>query len=306
MRRIAIESWDPDYGTPVDGAVLEQTDVNVDPDIELAAAEWRPLIPPAGATAPGDILFIDGVRRTDAFAWITQDDAPPFRAILASLAAGAVRAASAAHVISAECRRVLVAPEQTDAIVTKAGTWETRVTSGDTSEQLSLKVQECLTELEIAIAAANNSDAELVVIDGPLRGRQDLPGAVGYVKTHQVAYLPPSLQPVVAALKAGERTPVFRCTTSWSRLSWYMRLPGPASHPWWGIVRLEASERLGASNAIGVANRTASVLPRFASAAHKDPRAPQNLFPIAGLERELRRRLGDRLVIERALRATHV
>ena len=43
-------------------------------------------------------------------------------------------------------------------------------------------------------------------------------------------------------------------------------------------------------------------LGRFASVAYKDSRAPQNLYPIAGLERELRRRLGDPRVLYRALR----
>jgi hypothetical protein len=45
-----------------------------------------------------------------------------------------------------------------------------------------------------------------------------------------------------------------------------------------------------------------ATLPRFASQPHNDPRAPQNLHPIAGLERELKRRLGDRDLLERALR----
>ncbi len=45
-----------------------------------------------------------------------------------------------------------------------------------------------------------------------------------------------------------------------------------------------------------------AVLPRFASEPHKEPRAPQNLVPIAGLEHRLRHRLGDPLVLERALR----
>jgi hypothetical protein len=44
------------------------------------------------------------------------------------------------------------------------------------------------------------------------------------------------------------------------------------------------------------------VLPRYASAEYKDTRAPQNLYPIAGLERELRRRLGDQRLLYRALR----
>ena len=43
-------------------------------------------------------------------------------------------------------------------------------------------------------------------------------------------------------------------------------------------------------------------LPRFASQAHKEPRAPQNLMPIAGLEQRLRHLLGDPVLLERALR----
>jgi hypothetical protein len=52
---------------------------------------------------------------------------------------------------------------------------------------------------------------------------------------------------------------------------------------------------------VGLADLTATVLPRFASKPHKDPRAPQNLVPIGGLERQLRRRLGDARLIQRAL-----
>ena len=43
-------------------------------------------------------------------------------------------------------------------------------------------------------------------------------------------------------------------------------------------------------------------LGRFASTEYKDGRAPQNLYPIAGLERELRRRLGDQQLLYRSLR----
>jgi hypothetical protein len=50
------------------------------------------------------------------------------------------------------------------------------------------------------------------------------------------------------------------------------------------------------------ANMVSASVPRYASARHKDPRAPQNLYPIGGLERELRRRLGDRDLATRALR----
>jgi hypothetical protein len=53
---------------------------------------------------------------------------------------------------------------------------------------------------------------------------------------------------------------------------------------------------------IALADRVALALPRFASAPHKDTRAPQNLYPIGGLERTLRHRLGDAAVVYRALR----
>src|SRR5690606_31375953 len=128
-------------------------------------------------------------------------------------------------------------------------------------------------------------------------------GAVGYIKTHHVSYLPPALHPVVAHLGAGERTPLVRGGGHRYRWSWYLRLPGPATHAWWGVVRCEAPGDLALVDAVARADVVAATLPRFASQPHNDPRAPQNLHPIAGLERELKRRLGDAALLERALRA---
>jgi hypothetical protein len=303
-RRIVLETWDPAYGTPADPAVLEPSNVTIDPDVEYVAKDWRAISPASGSSKPVDVLFIDGVRRTDAYAWITEGNERPFRGIFASYAAGAVRAGCSARVVAAEVRRVLVAPNQTASVATHAGTWAAVTSPGDSPEDMSSTLQDRLTDLEIEVARAHGGDAELIVIDGPLRGRQDISGAVGYVKTHQVAYLAAELQPIVASLGAGQRTPIFKCTTNWSRYSWYLRLPGPASHAWWGVVRLESSERLEIAKTIALADFTTGVLPRFASQVHKDPRAPQNLFPIGGVEGELRRRLGDRDLIERLLRAS--
>ena len=44
---------------------------------------------------------------------------------------------------------------------------------------------------------------------------------------------------------------------------------------------------------IRLANQSQGCLGKFASVDYKDSRAPQNLYPIGGLERELRHRLGD-------------
>src|SRR6202022_1000005 len=89
--------------------------------------------------------------------------------------------------------------------------------------------------------------------------------------------------------------------SSWTRYSWYLRLPCAITHEWAGVVRLEASADLTPSEAAELADRAALVLPRFASRPHKDSRAPQNLYPIAGLERALRHRLGDPALLYRGL-----
>ena len=107
---------------------------------------------------------------------------------------------------------------------------------------------------------------------------------------------------MVGLLDAGQRTPVFRMGTTWDRHSWYLRLPCLPSAPWSGIVRVECSPDLAGDDAVTLANLSQVTLARYASTEYKDSRAPQNLYPIAGLERELRRRLGDSRLLYRALR----
>jgi hypothetical protein len=144
-----------------------------------------------------------------------------------------------------------------------------------------------------------------VVVDGPLSHHREIDNAVGYIKTQKVQYLPIELRQVLTSLLPGFRTPLFLTTTSWSRYSWYLRLAnhsGPAG----GLVRCEIDGDMGRAEAIRLADRVSASLPRFASDRHKDPRAPQNLYPIGGLERELRHRLGDREMAIRALRRAAV
>ena len=68
-------------------------------------------------------------------------------------------------------------------------------------------------------------------------------------------------------------------------------------------MRLECNGQLALSEAVALARRSQVTLDRYASTGYKDSRAPQNLYPIAGLERALRRRLGDAGVVYRALRS---
>lgn len=107
---------------------------------------------------------------------------------------------------------------------------------------------------------------------------------------------------MVGALAGGQRTPVFLMGTTWERHAWYLRLPCSPGSPWAGVVRIECSADLPRAEVTRLANLSQATLCRYASLEYKDARAPQNLYPIAGLERQLRRRLGDTRLLYRALR----
>ncbi len=298
--RYTVEPWAPEYGVP-GAALLEEPESAVDPAVEVPPDSWKPVRPSLDPV--DDVLFVDGVRRVDANVWIDQGDGPAVLGLCAVYAAGAVRCVgSGATVVAAEVERGLFTSAPNVApIVTRHGTYEVRATAGEMPEELWLGLQQRMGELEGRVAAAH-ADAGLVVVDGPLSHRRHVPGAVGYVKTQRVHYLPPALRAVLDDLTPGTRTPLFLTTTSWSRYSWYVRLAAAGAGAR-GIVRCEVTADGPAAQAAAMADRVTATLPRFGSAPHKDPRAPQNLYPIGGLERELRRRLGDRDLMFRALKA---
>lgn len=311
--RFAVETWAPDYGASVDAAALAGSDADVDLSVERDPAAWAPIGPPANVVPAPCVLFVDGVQRIDARIWVTGDsdtDEAQERTgqgVCASWAAGAVRCDERARVVATEVRRGVLCPgAPVDPIVTRHGDYLPYPVPDGDGDPIAQALGRARGDLEgrVAVEAMGSPEgrAGLLVVDGPLGDRRHIPGAVGYVKTHHVSYLPAVLQAVATGLRVGDRTPLFAIGDRRFRYSWYLRLPGAASHPWWGIVRCEASGDLTRAEAMSLADRVTATLPRFASQPHNDPRAPQNLHPIAGLERELRRRLGHPVVLDRALR----
>jgi hypothetical protein len=327
--RFSVDAWDPSYGTSLElEDVLGESTARVDVGVELPAGQWRPIGPDPGGPVPAALLFVDGVRRVEARVWIDEHvpgGGPPGEAsmgLCASYAAGVVCCCGQrAHLVQFETRRGLfTAAARADSIMTWAGEYTACRAAASAERPLSVTLSQALqrrlgdvevrtaVEARAAIAGHGVPDGgDLLVIDGPLRGRQHLPRALGYIKSHRSTYLPPELNALVGTLSPGQRTPVFLIGTSWDRHTWYLRLPvaaGPAVAPWAGIVRIECSADLPGREVIGLAALSQVCLGRFASAEYKDARAPQNLYPIAGLERELRRRLGDPRLLYRALRLT--
>lgn len=300
--RYVVEQWAPDYGASAEGADLAETEATVDVGIELPAEEWRPLHPADGAVAPTELAFVDGVRRVEARVWVDDGDGPSRMGLCASYAAGVVRCNGAATVVDAQVQRCLFAAGASLApIETRHGRFGVRQVASDTPDALSLALQSAMTELEHHVSTGVPDDC-LLVVDGPLRERRLMEHAVGFVKRQHVGYLPAVVGDIVGTLSAGQRTPVFLIGEPFPRWSWYLCLPGERSHTWASVVRCEVGPDRSVEEVRGLADACTLTLPRFASEAHKDSRAPQNLYPIAGLERELRRRLGDPKLLYRALR----
>jgi hypothetical protein len=318
--RFSVDPWDPGYGASLDVDGLDESSARVVADVELPVDLWRPLDPDRKVAPRAVTLFVDGVRRIDARVWVDEptDNTMASPALCASYAAGVVCccAGQVAHLLTFEVRRGLftTAAHAVD-ITTTAGTYGVSRANPRTHiapiQALSLALQACLGDAEIDTAVTARAalvghglpdSGDLLVVDGPLRGRQHLPRVLGFIKSHRSEYLPPHLRRLVASLSPAQRTPVFLLGSSWDRYTWYLRLPCTPGAPWAGIVRLECSATLNAADAIGMAWLSQATLCRYASIEYKDTRAPQNLYPIAGLERQLRRRLGDVMLLYRGLR----
>lgn len=169
------------------------------------------------------------------------------------------------------------------------------------------RLQELMRDAENALAArVLLNGAPLVVADGPLRLGEDgaLP-MVGVIKRFLRRYLEPDQESLLARLGPGQRTPVFALQDQQGAVrgySWYSRLV-ELRLPWHdhtGLVRCEVRAPMGLEAAIRLADLLSALLPAYAGRA-ADPRTPQNLVPVAGLETWLRHRMGDRAMIRRAL-----
>lgn len=313
LMSFTVDPWDPGYGQAFaeeldSSGGLSQSSAELNLDFEMPARDWLPLDPDPAVPVPEAVLFLDGVRRIDARVWVHGGGLQPVAGIAASLAAGLVVCDELAHVADVVVERGLfTAAGDVGDLVTRAGRYVAQPAEGAGLDKLSLALQQRLAfaevQLAVAFRAAHAGDDDLLVVDGPLRGRAHLDRTVGYIKTHHASYLPGPQAAVVGALKPGQRTPAFTMGTSWERNSWYLQLPGTDGVPWSGVVRLECSADLEPKDVTRLADLTARVLPPFASSPHKDHRAPQNLVPIGGLERQLKHRLGDERLLYRSLRA---
>lgn len=310
--RVRIDPWEVEYGSELPpAAATEEESADIDAGIELPIDGWAPIVPATGCPRPSRLLFVDGIRRLETRLLVNRGDRRCHGA-LGSYGVGAVCVAGGRaswHTEHVGRIAVLGSGERFSAPLRlgDALEYEPRSTPSEEPDGPLLELHQEMRQAEERLARTlADADDTLVVVDGPItfgdatRGR-----AIGFIKRLFRLYLPEQQMAVVAALAAGQRSPIFAIAGAgrFSRLSWFVRLSPPLATDadLTGLVRLEVAASIGLAEAQRLADASAALLPGFVPGRARDPRAPQNLLPIGALEAHLRRRLGDARLVRRRL-----
>lgn len=323
MAELRLDPWGTDYDAAyaVDSAAPEPV-ATVTVGVELPAGQWRPLTADKTATEPFETLvFIDGSRRMEARFHLEEGGALQAYGGLGTTAVGAVvvRAGQPAsfHPDLRLGRWCFIGGGRTHAgvVLEQQGSWHGRLAfdpvpvPASDPEAIMQELQNTMRSEEANLSstlAADLPDA-LIICDGPLP-RHDPGSLLGYIKTSSLQRLAGDELEVARSLQQGERTPIYKVATPGAaHFEWVLRLRDPS--PWYyslaGTVRLQLAAPLSDAELPDFVKRVAdwscTYLPAFSSQAHQDPRAPQQLLPVRALETELKRRMGNNLLLRRRI-----
>lgn len=302
--------WSAEQGPGANAPLHDDGAFLVDTSVE---GDWRPHRP--AGHAPDVVSIIDGVRRVEAHAMSDTVSGTVVPALFGSYAAGVVRCEPGrAHIpIDSGLLRVarcyLQGGTAAEDLVVLSGQNELRyraapvpgaTRSSELVSELTMRMLDAETDLAEKLSADTSM---LTLVDGPLRRVHSGWRVAGYIKRTKNWYLGPAEREILDELGVGDRTPLFRIARKEpakgrpivDRFSWYVRIAdlGPHLHPLASLMRMETWATVPVSQAAQLADECAATVPRFASSLAHDPRAPQNLTPVRGLERKLRRMLGD-------------
>jgi len=286
-------------------------------DIETSV--WKPL--EGTPSFNTKVVFVDGVRRTEALIYIEDDEGNLRRGAFVSVAAGAlfIEHGKLNDIRDSLCncavKRYLFLEKDlnTEKEYFELSSMRIKFKIKKIEGEISPNVNREMSNLEVLVAEKTLKEvkSELILTDGTVHYSavlKDLP-FVGYVKKHKRMYIPSEKTYILRELKRGQRTPIIlihsqptmdsRESSNLDKFTWYVRISEDEGLG--GICRLEVSAGLGLEKAKKIADITAWLIPQFASNEFTDKRAPQNLLPIKHLENSLRRRLGSQSLIRRTL-----
>lgn len=306
--RLLLDPWPPDYDSAVQ--FDEQESVHeAQVDITIETIDWRAIRYEGSESIPL-ICFVDGVRRVDARV-ISQESDEVVYGLFGSAGVGSVfRRDAIAQLESLSVKRYLILGRgNTASEQIRIGECTLNFEGISTAATNPLEVLAALQNLmrteEAQLGQKLLSDDTCVFADGPLSYFSTATQAlVGVIKRIHRLYLPADCLSLLAQLGQAERTPLFSIRDGkYDRYSCYLRLvqPQQVEHPLSGLVRLEVRSAIGLEKSLRLVNYASRELPKFVSSPIRDPRAPQNLVPVGALEEELRRRLGDPILVRRAV-----
>ncbi|MCX7783089.1 MAG: hypothetical protein N2318_05535 [Meiothermus sp.] len=304
-----LEAWNPEYALPErvggedEGSGLEEVKTHYEGD-------WTARTP--AIVRPEDwpiVYLVDGRQRVDA----QIADSRGRRALLATVMAGAVlRDGAGIRPVGEPLKQhiLLHSADLEEPLPPGLRHYRPIQTSKSDPASLRAKVTEVMRRLEARLV--NELEGGLVIMDG-----QIFPGEhpyqaperiLGYTKTQAATYLGPEEQALLHQLQPHQRTPIFSIPGYALRrpldvFSWYVRLPLEPSAPFYGgaaLLRVETPTPEPAE-ASDLADLSVSLFCALASSPARDPRAPQNLIPIGGLEQWLGRHMGQGEVIRRRI-----
>lgn len=307
-----LEAWNPEYALP------ERVTAEAEPDHQSGLEEvkthyegaWTAHTPANLAPDHWPIVYlVDGRQRIDA----QIADSKGRRALLATVIAGAVlRDGGGIRPVGEPLRQhiLLHSADLEEPLPQAMQHYQPLRTKKADPASLRSKVTEHMRRLEASLI--NELEGGLVIVDGqlfPAEGSFKEPERIlGYTKTQAATYLGLEGQALLHELKPYQRTPIFSIPgRAFNRpvdvFSWYLRLPLEPSAPFYAAAALLRVESPTAEPAQSkrLADLSVSLFCQMASSLARDPRAPQNLIPIGGLEQWLGRHLGQGDVVRRKI-----
>jgi uncharacterized protein len=306
-----LESWNPEYALPerLGGEDGGSSAIVVKTEIE---GDWKAHTP--ASIAPDKwpmLLFVDGRQRVEAM--IADGQGRP--AMLATVLAGAVlRDGGGIRPVSDPIKRHLWLYAGNEALPSSLSHYEKIEVKKTDPASLRSRITDLMRQTEVLLANQLSKELETatIIMDGQLypgsQGIQNPERIVGYTKTQAAAYLPPEEQGLLFKLQPRQRSPIFELPGTPLRrpldvYSWYVRLPLEPDVPFFGgagLLRVETASK-EPREAVQLANLSVSLFCAMASSPARDPRAPQNLVPIGGLEQWLGRYMGSAEVVRRKI-----
>ena len=311
--RIAVEAWSPDYGSGVELGEPDEVSVEkVETGCELQ--EWAPISPAPGAPMRRPLAFVDGTRRIDARVFLMNGDGGATPGVAGTVGVGAVLCELNGNGRRARCAEI------EDLSVPGGGRWAVPRVVGGTRARVP------------GVAGAGSIHRTPGRWCPQLHARPRGARRAGSCRPR-----PPRVRrwtasgrrsrpPVDHRLHQGSRSPLPPARQGGSAGPFGMRpahagvclrrvacpllvVRPPVSRPSRGCTGGSASPAARCRRPcrwIGSSRwriSSARLLPGFASAPYWDKRAPQNLVPIAGLEKRLRHLMGERELVYRMIRS---